>query len=76
MKESRWTNYGLWLSIFAFIPLLLEGFGLKVLPENYNEIVTAFLSILVMAGLISNPTTTNKWFNDDNKEKKINKPQQ
>lgn len=70
MNWDRFKNYGLWVSIFAFVPLLLKGFGVNVLPENYNEITTALLSILVMAGLLSNPTTDNKWFLDDSSNNK------
>lgn len=68
--KGRFRNYGLWLSILAFILLLLEGFGLKVLPGNYDEIIKALLSILVLAGVISNPTTESKWYLDDDKENK------
>ena len=56
---NRFKNVGLYVSIFAFVPLLLKGFGLDVLPENYNEIVSAFLGILVLAGILSNPNSGN-----------------
>ena len=56
---NRFKNVGLYVSIFAFIPLLLKGFELNVLPENYNEIVSAFLGILVLAGILSNPNSGN-----------------
>ncbi|WP_442878374.1 holin [Clostridium sp.] len=62
---SRWKNYGLWIAIASFIPLLLQGFGLDYLPGNYDQIVNSLLGILVMAGIISNPTTETKWFLDD-----------
>lgn len=62
---SRLKNYGLWMSIFALIPLILNGFNISFLPENYNEIITAILSILVMAGILNNPTTKTKGFGDD-----------
>ena len=52
---SMLKNYKLWLAIFALIPLILEGFNLSILPSNYNEIVTLFLSILVMGGILNNP---------------------
>lgn len=70
--NNRWKNYGLWLSIAAFIPLLLSSFGIEILP-NYQELVNAFLAILVTAGIISNPTTMAKWFRDDSGENKENK---
>jgi uncharacterized membrane protein len=53
---ERWKNYGLWASIVAFVPLLLEGFGVDVLPKNYTEITKALLGILVLAGIINNPS--------------------
>ncbi|PRR83402.1 phage holin [Clostridium vincentii] len=65
IDKSRLKNYGLWVSIAALIPLLLQGFGLDVLPDNYNAIINAILSILIMLGLINNPTTECKWFRDD-----------
>lgn len=69
---SRFKNYALWISIFSFIPLLLKGLGYDILPSNYNEIVTSFLGILVLAGIINNPTTTNKGYSDDT-EKTVEK---
>lgn len=64
MNKSRWQNYGLWLSIAAVIPLLLSSFDIHMIP-NYQEIVNSVLAILVMAGIISNPTTTSHWYLDD-----------
>lgn len=61
---ERFRNYGLWVAIAAFIPLVLSAFGINIIP-NYQNIVNALLSILVMAGILNNPTTTNKWFGDD-----------
>jgi len=54
---SRWKNYSLWVSIFAFIPMLLEAFGINALPSNYEELTKGLLSILVIAGILSNPNT-------------------
>jgi len=68
MDFSRFRNYGLWLSIFAFIPMLLKAFGVDIIPANYDELVSAFLGILVLAGILSNPTTNVKWFLDDPKD--------
>lgn len=66
--SSRFKNYALWISIFSLIPLILEAFGLNIIPKNYNEIVTAILSVLVMAGIINNPSTEGKWYLDDEKK--------
>lgn len=66
--NSRFKNYALWVSIFSLIPLILEAIGVNIIPKNYNEIVTAVLGVLVMAGIISNPITENKWYLDDEKK--------
>lgn len=65
---NRLKNYGLWISIAAFIPMFLKGIGHDVIPANYNELVSSLLSILVVAGIINNPQTENKGFLDDNKD--------
>ncbi|KEH94298.1 holin [Clostridium massiliodielmoense] len=73
MVNNRLKNYGLWSSLFAFIPIFLEGIKVYniniILPNNYEIIVKALLGLLVLAGILNNPTTSNKGFIDD----KINK---
>lgn len=65
IDTSRFKNYGLWVSIAALIPMVLKGFNIDILPDNYQEVINAVLAILVMLGIISNPTTDNKGFVDD-----------
>jgi uncharacterized membrane protein len=36
--------------------MVLKGFNVNILPDNYNEIVNTILGILVAAGIISSPT--------------------
>ena len=67
---SRLKNYGLWVSVAAFIPMLLKTFGVDIVPDQYNELVNALLGILVAAGLLNNPTTSSHWFADDKEEAK------
>lgn len=64
--NNRFKNYGLWVSICAFIPLILKGFNINILPENYNDIVSALLSILVAAGILSNPKEGNGYLDKEN----------
>ena len=68
MFKNRLKNYGLWLSIAALIPLVMSAFGLKLHDEQkYMELINAILTVLVALGLINNPSTENRWFNDDPK---------
>ena len=62
---SRFKNYGLWVAIAALIPMVLKGFNIDILPDNYQEVINAILAILVMLGIVNNPTTENKGFVDD-----------
>lgn len=66
---NRFKNYGLWAAIFAFIPILVDSLGTYdinlILPDNYAKLIQAFLGILVLAGILNNPTTANKGFKDD-----------
>lgn len=66
--KDRLRNYGLWVSVAALIPMVLKGFNINILPENYDQIIIAILSILVMAGILNNPTTECRGFLDDSGE--------
>lgn len=68
IDTKAFRNYGVWVSIFALIPLIAESLGFNLIPENYSQIVTGVLSILVMLGVVSNPTTENKSYLDDRKK--------
>lgn len=51
-RQSKWKNYGLWLSIASLVGLIFKDY----IPSNYQDIVTIILSILVALGVISNPS--------------------
>lgn len=71
--NERLKNYGLWVSLFSLIGLLLSDFN--VLPENYAQYVDIILYMLITAGIISNPTD-GKGFLDtakNNLKKKVKK---
>ncbi|MDK0982918.1 holin [Clostridium perfringens] len=63
---TKMRNKGLWVSFFALIPLICQGFGWDFLPKNYNDIINSILSILVMAGLLNNPNE-GAWYTSDKK---------
>lgn len=65
LELSRFKNYGVWVSIFALIPIVLKGIGLNIIPDDYNTVVTGILTILVTLGILNNPTTCNKGYLDD-----------
>lgn len=55
-NKKRLRNYGLWVSVAALVLLALQTFGVDVAPDKYNQLVNGALGILVLLGVISNPT--------------------
>ncbi|KFL15723.1 holin [Anoxybacillus geothermalis] len=53
---ERFKNYGLWLGIGSFVVLALETFGVDIDLGKYEQLYHALLSILVMAGILNNPS--------------------
>lgn len=50
--KSKWRNYGLLLSIASTIGLVFK----EHLPQDYILIVENILGILVILGIVSNPS--------------------
>lgn len=65
--KKKLRNYGLYVSIFSLIGLILQSFGLYekigLTNQAYQELVNAILIVLVGAGIISNPNK-GKGFKD------------
>lgn len=53
---SKFKNYGLWVSIASLVLIVLQNANVAVIPEQYNTIVNAVLTILVTLGILSNPS--------------------
>ena len=63
---NRWKNFNLWMAIFAFVPIFCESTGMtNIIPSNYEVLIQSVLAILVLAGIINNPTTENRWLKDE-----------
>lgn len=75
--KNRITNYNFWISIVSATLLILQAFNIKLDIANINEIVTALLGILVVIGIINDPTKSAKDTENDakstNKKKAGNK---
>jgi uncharacterized membrane protein len=62
--KKRLRNYGLWVAVASFVLLVLQTFGVEIASEKYYELVNAALGILILLGIISNPTRPDsKGFN-------------
>ena len=70
-NSQRWKNKGMYVSLLAAIPMILNFFGVQVVPEQWGaveDVVNAALSLLVVLGILNNPTTEVTGFQDDKKE--------
>jgi uncharacterized membrane protein len=65
---ERFKNYGLWLAVGSFAVLALQTFGVDIDLGKYEQLYEAFLSILVIAGIINNPSFGRGYL--DKKDKK------
>lgn len=54
--NSKWKNYGLWVSIASSVLLVLQTLEVGVDVGKFNTIVNAVLGVLALAGVISNPS--------------------
>ena len=62
--RDRLSNYGLWVSLFALLGMILEDFfGITLVKEQYELYTNSILTILVLLGLVNNPTN-GKWYKD------------
>lgn len=55
--KLRFKNKTTLFAIFATLVLLAQQLGFK-LPDNAEEVVNTALTLLVLLGVISDPTTT------------------
>ncbi|MEG1500202.1 MAG: phage holin [Clostridia bacterium] len=69
--KDKIKNYGFWTSISAavvmFLQMLGQLFGFGINEKIVSGIIMAICEILVVLGIVSNPTST-KGFMDEKKE--------
>lgn len=56
--KNRLTNYNFWISIVSAVLLILQAFNFEFDIAYFSEIATAVLGLLVVIGIISDPTRT------------------
>jgi uncharacterized membrane protein len=66
--KARSKNYGFWVALFALVGITLKVFGVKLVSNQYDQIVNAILVFLVAAGVVNNPTS-GSWYKDKTGEK-------
>lgn len=64
--KDRFKNYGFWVALASGIMVIIQAFGLKIDVPYVNEVITAILGVLVLLGIVNNPTD-GKGFGDTKK---------
>jgi uncharacterized membrane protein len=54
---NRFKNYALWIAIAAIAGMALVDFGVIANTEIFNDYVEKILYVLILAGVINNPTS-------------------
>jgi len=63
--KSRLTNKGFWVSLISAIVGVTQLLGYKVFPDNWADILNSVLGILVIMGIVIDPSTPG--ISDNNK---------
>ena len=63
MEQNRWKSPVLWASIVAQILgiLLLTGVVDTRISETINQIAAGIMQLLVLVGVLNNPTDRKDW---------------
>ena len=64
--KNRLKNYNFWISLFSAVLLILQALKIEFDIAYINEIFTAVLGLLVVVGIISDPTRTLTKTSDEN----------
>jgi uncharacterized membrane protein len=54
---ARFKNYGLWLAVASLGLMVAQTLGVNIAEDKFNGIVDAVLSVLVLAGVVNNPSS-------------------
>ena len=74
--KNRLTNYNFWISIFSAVLLILQALKIEFDIAYVNEIFTAVLGLLVVIGIISDPTRTSVKSTENSKNEEVNSLEQ
>ena len=62
--KNRLKNYNFWISLFSAVLLILQALKIEFDIAYINEIFTAILGLLVVVGIVSDPTRTTTKTNE------------
>ena len=54
---DRFKNYGLWLSLFSLLGMVLQDFfNVDLVQSQYELYVNTIMTILILLGIVNNPS--------------------
>lgn len=56
--KKRLKNYGLWVAVASLGFMIAKDVGFAITPEKYDTYVNTILTVLVLLGIVNNPTKT------------------
>lgn len=63
--QNRWKSPVVWASVVGIIVLILNNYGLWEIfgmTETFlNDLTNAVISVLIMIGILNNPTDREDW---------------
>ena len=66
--KAKLKSYGFWVSLASAVMVFLNTLGLKVDIPYLSQVTTAFLSILVIAGILTKPGDSGSGSAEDGAE--------
>lgn len=63
--DKRKGNIGLWAALVGLIYLAIQQFGVNVASGEVDIILDSIGIVLVFLGIVSDPTTVNRYYFDD-----------
>lgn len=61
IHQSRWTSFYLWMAIVAQILTIIQLSGLGIDTVWLGNLIAGGLQLLVILGIINNPSDSRKW---------------
>lgn len=53
--KSRWTSYDFWIGVAGAVIVLLQAIGTKVDLPYLEQVMTAFIGLLAVVGILRKP---------------------
>lgn len=63
--QNRWKSWPMWLSLAGAVWMILSSLGISeklgIDETTFNTVVNSIGSILIVFGIVNNPTTPDKF---------------